>query len=88
MLECIRLNLYKRHVVRLIKFASPCCGIAIWVVCITKICVLNFINIFKVYLFFLLLFFIIKWCMCFLGTFDFNGFGQVALVSSLLITSC
>ena len=37
-----------------------------------------------IYLFLLLLFFlIIKWCMCFLGTFDFNGFGQVALVSSL-----
>ena len=50
----------------------------IWVVCITKICVLNFINICKGF------FFLIKWCMCFLGTFDFNGFGQVALVSSLL----
>lgn len=49
MLECICLNLYKHYVVWLIKFAFPCCGIVIWVVCITNICVLillNSINIF------------------------------------------
>ena len=52
MLKCIRLNLYKCYVVRLIKFAFPCCGIVIWVVCITKICVLNFINICKGFYFY------------------------------------
>ena len=67
MLECIRLNLYKRHVVRLIKFASPGCGIVIWVVCITKICVLNFINIFKVYLFFIIIIFYNKMVHVFFG---------------------